>query len=384
MLNAMKITHQLSVAVACAVSVSCAAHHPADVDAGPMPSDVGSNATPTHRVFSFYWEHGPREMAWPWDVMTDVAIFAEGANPDGTISSSPFWTSQEVSSIVSGAHQHQRNVLVTITNYNLTLGDFDPAIVHSIVSSQAAASQFVAALQREAFTTQAADGAILDFEKIDPADRDGYVALVSQLATALHAAKPGSEVGVTLMPENARGSYDIPNLAAAADVLFDMGYPFHVPQGNPGPMSQLTTGAPWGRDCQEQSINLFAGMLTPAEKSKLLLGTMLHGTDWPATSGVPGAPATAHATGLSWSDAQAMALTHAPSWDAASLSPYISYQDTTGAWHQVWYENATSEGDRLDFIIQSGIGGIGFWTVGGEDDSLWSVVRAKLLPAAGT
>ncbi|WP_175965467.1 glycosyl hydrolase family 18 protein [Burkholderia sp. BCC0322] len=75
-----------------------------------------------------------------------------------------------------------RPTYASISNFGAT--DFDPALAHgAVVTHRAAALQNIVALARTANLT----GINLDFEGVDPADRDAYPRFVTDLAAQLHA-----------------------------------------------------------------------------------------------------------------------------------------------------------------------------------------------------
>ena len=60
-------------------------------------------------------------------------------------------------------------------------------------------------------------------------------------------------------------------------------------------------------------------------------------------------------------------------WDDATKTPYFVYRASDG-WHQTWYDDGESLGDKLDLINERDIGGLGAKALGAVSIVLWLTV----------
>ncbi|HEX6232778.1 MAG TPA: hypothetical protein VFZ63_06600, partial [Jiangellaceae bacterium] len=59
-------------------------------------------------------------------------------------------------------------------------------------------------------------------------------------------------------------------------------------------------------------------------------------------------------------------------------SPSFAYRTSSGARHEVWYEDTRSVRTKLALVSEYGLGGAFFWRLGGEDSNIWPTVREVL------
>jgi spore germination protein YaaH len=64
--------------------------------------------------------------------------------------------------------------------------------------------------------------------------------------------------------------------------------------------------------------------------------------------------------------------------DPVSQSPTFSYTDTSGARHEVWFENAESSRAKFRAAADAEIGGVFFWMFGEPDPETYSALRETL------
>ena len=59
-----------------------------------------------------------------------------------------------------------------------------------------------------------------------------------------------------------------------------------------------------------------------------------------------------------------------PVWDDKAKSPSVTYSHD-GEVYNVWYENSQSVEEKKKLAEKTGLGGISFWNLGGEDPDIW-------------
>jgi hypothetical protein len=233
----------------------------------------------------------------------------------------------------------------------------DPAILHSLLASDANRSDLVARISA-LVAENGYDGINIDFEAGAATDRPLLTAFASQLAQTLHAQGAkltmavAAKTGATLTGR--AGFYDYPALAGIADRLFVMAWDLHWATSPAGPISDAT----WvGKIIQY--------IKTVPNAARFTIGTQLYGFDWPVG---------AKATPLEWDDMTAMQsrLGATTNWDAVAQEPYFTYTDGSGVAHAAWFANAQSVQARLGQARAAGLG-VGLWRLGDEDQETWSI-----------
>lgn len=208
------------------------------------------------------------------------------------------------------------------------------------------------------------DGISLDLEAGAPGDRAALTSFVSDLGARLHAAGRLLSMAVspksTDIPTHSRsGIFDYPALVAKVDWMFVMNWGVHWATSAPGPIAEL----PWAT----QNADYVASM---PQKSKWILGAPMYGFDWPGDGGVdePGTP-------LEYTDVRALIarVGAAPRWDADAGEWTFTYRSSAdGKTHTVWYLDSRATGLLFGLARARGLGGVGVWRLGTEDQSIWS------------
>jgi spore germination protein len=284
-----------------------------------------------------------------------VSMDLVAVNSDGSLSGSPD------SRVLAYDQSAKHASYVCISNYDSA--GFDPVLAHdAMVTNEAATIKNITAMAVTAGLT----GINIDFEGIDPTDRDAYSAFVSDLAVALH--KVDSQLLLSVPAKNADDPgdtwswpYDYGAIGQSADLIQVMTYDENVPGEPPGPVA----GADWMKACLQYAISQM-----PADK--LLLGLPAYGYDWDVTAGT--------GVAVEWKDMPALlASTQAVAqWDAVTDSAHIDYTDSNGHSHEVWYETALGIQIKSAFAVSLGLKGVSMWALGMEDASFWSAVEAGL------
>jgi spore germination protein YaaH len=215
------------------------------------------------------------------------------------------------------------------------------------------------------------DGLALDFEAGAASDRAAMTSFVTDLAAALHArgkrlTQAVSAKSADSLTHPRSGIFDYPALSAVADTLFVMAWGIHWSTSAPGASDDL----PWLTGV----VDYVATMPNP---SKFALGAHLYAMDWPAGGG-PSNPGHA----MEYADVvNLFAATGAtPVRDTTSDSYHFSYVDGNGVSHDVWFGDVATVRTRMQLAQSRGLGGVGFWRLGREDQRLWG--DAMLAPGS--
>lgn len=230
------------------------------------------------------------------------------------------------------------------------------------------------------------DGIDLDYEKFAFSDgrstwdttRPNWVAFVTDLATALHAAK--KMLTISAPPSGDYSVYDYEAIGKVVDGIRIMAYDYST--GAAGPIAPIA----W-----VENIIAAAKKLVPADK--LVLGVPVYGYDWPAqiTGTCPGGQADQpHRRNVSAKTANALAAAKGivPTWIPAVAERTFGYTEqlsgvdaggaatTCTVTHTVWYSDAESVHDRAYLAERDDLAGIAVWSLGSDDDLVWSGIAA--------
>ena len=203
-------------------------------------------------------------------------------------------------------------------------------------------------------------GLMVDFEAFPKSGQPGYVALLRELSSDLHAR--GMKLYVSVPAHNE--DFDYPAVAAAADGVVVMNYDEHYPGGKPGPVAS--------QDWFVKNLT-FAKSVIP--QNKLICAIANYGYDWVLKPKKGKLPADARDTNVS---VQAAWLAARDSdedvtFDDDALNPHFSYLDERSLRHDIWFLDAVTALNHMRAAAALGIRTFALWRLGAEDRSLWRV-----------
>lgn len=154
--------------------------------------------------------------------------------------------------------------------------------------------------------------------------------------------------------------YNVEVLAQEADEVMVMAYDFHKSRGNPGPNFPLSGKEDYGYDFQTMMTDFTE--VVPKQKITVIFG--FFGYDWIVDDqkrtievGVP----------LGLVDMQEQFLSNCllqncrVRRDTTSAEYHVTYRDSEGKEHQVWFEDEQSAKQKQGFLTQMGINSIAYW-----------------------
>ncbi|MFH0879807.1 MAG: glycosyl hydrolase family 18 protein [Lentisphaerota bacterium] len=314
-----------------------------------------------------YWE-GTSYTNYDFSVLSSVAYFSYEVNPaNGAYVDIHSWTTTP---LVGLAQTAGVKVVLAVTCF----GNADN---QTLLNNASAKTNLTAELLR-LVKLRNADGVNIDFEGIsDSSLRSQVTSFMTNLAARFHSEIPGSQVSIDLPAVDWSSIFDVPALNASLDLLIIMGYDYHWAGGpNAGPVAPLRHSATWGTLCVERSVSNY--LSAGASPGKLILGVPYYGYEWPTESLKLNAATLGSATTRAYPSAVNRAATYGRLWDANSSVPYF-LTGPTGSYTQCWYDDTESLGEKYDFVTQRGIGGIGIWALGYDDEqtALWQLLADK-------
>jgi hypothetical protein len=278
-------------------------------------------------------------------------------NADGTLSDTDHWT-DVAGDVVPLAHASGVSVQLCVTS-------FDDDVMASVLPDADKRATAIAELV-SLVDAYDADGINVDFEGLNVDLKHDFTAFIQELYPLV------SELTIAMPAVDWSGAYDFDELALSSDGLFIMGYGYHWTGGDPGPGDPLYGSGTWGSYSLEWSVNDY--LTWGATEDKIILGLPLYGNEWPtASNDVPGS-----ATDTGWavvmSSADQIAESEGREWDEDSLSPYVLRSSS-----QLWYDDTESIQYRIQWAVDQGLQGVGFWALGyeSEDVGFWEMVTEE-------
>lgn len=262
-------------------------------------------------------------------------------------------------SLIANARAAGLMVLPTVAN------NFDPAPVSAIINDPSLMALHINNILNEVLAW-GFDGIDIDYENLEPADREAFSAFIRALATALH--DQGKYLSLAVHPKTKEpGSWNGPQaqdyaaLGRVVDRFRVMVYNFSWPDSPPGPIAPL--------DWAEAVLNYTTSVVDPA---LVWLGVPFYGWDWSNGS----ATSVTHAQARSLLSAYGVT----PNWQFQDsqglvLEPWFTYQEGATT-HEVWYSNGRSVHARLRLAQKFDLAGIATWRLGGEDPANWATIAA--------
>ncbi|MBZ5664069.1 MAG: glycosyltransferase [Acidobacteriia bacterium] len=247
-------------------------------------------------------------------------------------------------------------VFPVVQNFDGT--DFVPGVSNFLMNPEARAN-----FRREIGVFLATDhyrGLMIDFESFPKKAQPGYVALLNELSSDLHAKGMKLYVSVQVRNED----FDYKAISAAVDGVVIMNYDEHFPGGTPGPVASQD----WFTDNLDSAID-------EIPKEKLIVAIGNYGYDWverpkkgKLPHGVADKSVSVQEAWIGSRDAE-----EDVDYDGDALNPHFSYRDDDDFRHDVWFLDAVTALNEMRAAQALGINTFALWRLGSEDRSLWRV-----------
>ncbi|MGH9643649.1 MAG: glycosyltransferase [Terriglobales bacterium] len=249
-------------------------------------------------------------------------------------------------------------VFPVVQNFDNAANDFSPVITDFLINPAARAR-----FRREIALYLASDhyrGLMIDFESFPKKAQPGYVALLNELSSDLHAK--GMKLYVSVQVRNK--DYNYPAIAAAVDGVVIMNYDEHYPGGKPGPIASQD----WFTDNLKAAVK-------EIPRNKLMCAIGNYGYDWIERDKKGKLPPGTNDHGVSVQDAWIGSRDSEEDidYDGDAFNPHFSYLDDDNRHHYVWFLDAVTALNEMRAARAVGIQTFALWRLGSEDRSLWRV-----------
>ncbi len=299
--------------------------------------------------------------------LTYLTIFTYGFTPEGNLVDSgitEFGIPED--ELISLAREYSVAPIMHLST--LTEGGvFSSELANSILRNEAAQDvligNIIARLQEKNYF-----GFDVDFEYIDPADKDNYVEFLRKLQTELTengyilitalAPKTSDE-----MPGLIYESHDYGAIGEVSDFVllmtYEWGYLFGPPMAT-APLNKVREVVEYG--------------VSKIDPQKIFLGVPNYAYDW----ALPFVRGQSKATALSNLEAMELAVETRSTiiFDEIAQAPYF-YYTKDGVQHVVWFDDARSFEAKLNLVPEYDLNGASYWNVMNYFPQNWLVLNAQ-------
>lgn len=321
---------------------------------------IPNAAKPTIDVNAFTTQFGTAGAQTVRDVtpyLTYVSPFGYRIQADGGLSP------VDDTAIIQAATSNGVVPMMAITNFSST--ETGTELAHTILAS----SDLQETLLTNIINTMKSkgyQGLNIDFENVDPADRDRYNAFLQRTVNRLHPE--GFFASSSLAPKtsaNQKGllyeAIDYPAHGRILDFVVLMTYEWGYRMGPPRAISPLN---------QIKRVLDYAVGVIP--RDKIFMGFQVYARDWllPHVQGQ-------EAQTFDMQEAVRRAVKYGAviQYDETAQSPYYRYTDDQGRKHEVWFEDARSAQAKFDTVKAYRLRGISYWVLGYPFPQNWVLLN---------
>lgn len=287
--------------------------------------------------------------------LTYMMPFAYEVKRDGSLTSLNWGSLSEV------AKTHRVETVIVLVN--LENHAFSDTLAHTIFTDENVKQKVFEQTVAEA-EKRGTKHIHIDFEYIDKADRENYVAFLKEFRDF---AK-GYAFSASLAPKTSAdqpgkwyGGHDYKGIGEVVDFVVIMTYEWGYSGGPPMAVSPIGPV----RKVLEYAI-------TEIEPNKILMGQNLYGYDWtlPYKPGNPNAKALNPQQAIQLAQSRNAAI----EYDQTAQAPFFHYW-LDGKEHEVWFEDARSIQAKFNLLKELKLLGISYWHSGFDFPQNWYLLQ---------
>lgn len=300
-------------------------------------------------------------MGWQYDSTTTEFIDQVESSTVNTLV--PRWFYLENNAVIS---DHSNVELLTYAKQNnkriwAMLGNHSNSeLTHEILSSSSMRSKAIQQITTYVQKYKLA-GINVDFENVNPMDRQNLTLFITMLATQLHEINAVLSIDVSpdLGTDWTEG-FDYSMLGKSADYVVLMGYDEHWGGSTvAGSVSSL----PW----VEKALSK---LLKSVASNKVIVALPLYTRDWSVST----KNTLSEEITLSLQN-QRISKRNAKLTFDTSTSQYIAKYTLLGTKHSIWMEESRSLSLKAHMAANKGVAGYAYWYMGGETRDIWTALQ---------
>ncbi len=331
-------------------------------------SQSKNNCTLEKYVFGWhpFWSNG-LQVNYNWDLLSDMSYFSYevDASTGNALTTHGFSTAQAVTDALSNGVRV--NLCVTLFSNHATF-------LSNATSRQTLITNLINLVQ-----SRGAHGVNIDFESMSSSVSPDFTSFMIDLCTQMHNQIPGSQVSMAMHAVDWSGFYDIPALEPHVDLFCIMGYDYYwTGSANAGPNDPLYHFQNTYNYTLSKSTTYYLERGIPP--SKLILGLPYYGREWEVNAHNLPASTMSNGTAVFYNTVK---NNNSGDYDLAnrnyepeSRSVYYNFFDG-GNPVQCFISEEEELGERMEFINQRGLAGMGIWALGYDDGytELWTEIQ---------
>lgn len=291
-------------------------------------------------------ENGIMAEAGPY--LTYISPFSRHVTANGSL------TPLNDTNIKLNARRYRNAVMLSVTNIGAG-GNFDTELINNILTNTGLRATLINNIVSEV-RTGGYYGAIIDFERISPDNRERYNSFLRELTARLHRENYISATALAPKTSDVKtgswhGAHDYRAHGEIVDFVIIMTYEWGWSGGPPLAVAPLN---------EVRKVISYAVSVIPPKK--IMLGMPFYGYDW----GLPYVPGGefAEALGLQEAVERAGSVGAQIKYDNKSQSPFYNYFDKDKTQHVVWFEDARSYQAKYKLVNEFNLRGVSFWALG--------------------
>lgn len=296
--------------------------------------------------------------------LTYLSIFTYGFTSDGEL------VPTEDTELIQIAKEYQVAPIMVLATLQPD-GTFSSEVAHNIFTNLDAQSNLIENIITN-MRNKGYVGVDVDFEFVEPADKQGFLNFVSRLQN--RASQEGFIVTVALAPKTSIGqvgllyeAHDYAGFGAIADSVLLMTYEWGYTYGPPMAVAPIN---------KVREVLDFGVTQIPPEK--ITMGVPNYAYDWPLPF-VRG-ETMAQSMGNVEAVEQAARVGAAIRFDELAQTPtynYVNNSTGTPVQHEVWFEDARSINAKIKLVGEYGLEGIGIWQIMRYFPQMWLVINSQ-------
>lgn len=305
-----------------------------------------------------FGDRGSLERAVDAGAIDEVSVDWLQSRADGSVAAP-----KADASFIVEARKKDCRVIVTLTDYNEAIPQFDPAIPAAILATAETRRRHVAAVA-DWCRDNDVDGVDVHWEALTAEQRNGYTTFVEELARRLH--RDGRMIAVDVYPKTREpGGWDGPRaqdwrrLGRAVDQFRVMTYNYSGSWSGPGPLSP-----------PEWMDRVLDFAETQVKPRKIVMGVGFYGRDWRG----------AQTSDLVWADVRRIRSADKPRASRGPSAELMHSYSRDGAGHTAFFPDAKAIDAKLLMLLERHphIRGVYCWFMSQEDPATWKVLRKRL------